>query len=141
MAKDSSEVSGWLGWIGFASFMLMLGGIFSLIAGFVALFKDGFVLSSAANTVWILNYTQWGWIHMIAGFLAMVAAASLLSGHMFGRVIAVLVAMLSAIANMAFIPMYPFWSIMIIVVDVLVIYAVMVHGGDVKEHINQIDTE
>jgi hypothetical protein len=133
MAKNNSEMSGWVGWVGFASFMMLLAGVFALLAGFVALFKDTAVYHSATNTVWVLSYTQWGWAHIILGFLAILAAGSLMAGHMFGRVIAVWVALLSAFANMAFVPVYPVWSIMVIVVDILVIYAVTVHGGELKE--------
>jgi len=133
MAKKNDEMTGWVGWIGFASFMLLLGGAFSFIAGFVALFKDEVVYNAATNTAWVLDYSQWGWIHMLAGALALLAAGSLMSGHMYGRIIAVLVALLSAVANMAFVPIYPFWSIMIIVIDVLVIWAVTVHGGELRD--------
>ena len=132
MARNSNEVTGWVGWVGFASFMLLLAGIFSALAGFVALFKDTVVYHSASNTVWVLSYHQWGWIHLLAGLLAIWASASLMAGHAYGRIFAVLIALLSAFANMAFIPVYPWWSIMIIVVDILIIYAVTVHGSEVK---------
>ncbi len=132
MAKNNKEVTGWVGWIGFASFMLLLGGIFSLIAGFVALFKDTVVYTANAN-VWVLNYDQWGWAHILIGLLAILAASSLASGHMYGRIVAVFVAMLSAVANMAFVPIYPIWSILIITIDILIIWAVIVHGGELKQ--------
>jgi hypothetical protein len=127
-----SEVSGWAGWIGFASFMLLLGGLFSGLAGFVALFKDTVVYNSATNSVWILSYTQWGWVQIIGGILAIAAAASLMVGGLYGRIFAVLIATLSAVANMAFVPIYPFWALSIIVVDILVIYAVTTHGKELK---------
>jgi len=133
MAKKNNEMSGWVGWIGFASFMLLLGGTFSLIAGFVALFKEDVVYHSATNAVWIFDYSQWGWIHMLAGALALLAAGSLMSGQMYGRIVAVLIALLSAVANLAFVPVYPIWSSLIILVDIMVIFAVTVHGGDLRE--------
>src|SRR5574337_1257731 len=131
MAK-SNEPTGWVGWIGFAAFMLLLSGIFSGLAGVVALSKDTIVYHATTNTAWIMSYTQWGWIHIIIGILAVLAAASLMSGGMFGRIFAVLLALVSAFANMAFVPVYPVWSIMVIVIDILVIYAVTVHGSEMK---------
>lgn len=133
MEKDTSVDGSWLGWIGFASFMLLLGGFFSAIAGFAALFKDGVVLSGFGNNIWLMTYVQWGWVHILIGVLAIVAAGSLLAGHMYGRIIAIVVAFLSALVNMAFVPVYPIWSIIVIFIDVMVIYSVMVHGGDLKE--------
>lgn len=134
MAKNDSsyEVSGWVGWIGFASVMLYLAGLFHIIAGIAALVNDKFYVLTP-QALWSFDITQWGWIHIIGGILAIVAAASLMQGHGFGRTIAIVVALLSAVANMAFIPVYPFWSLLIIAVDVLVIYAVIVHGSELKE--------
>src|SRR4051812_45063212 len=105
--KEKDNVSSWVGWIGFAGFMLLLGGTFALLAGFVALFKDTAVYNSATNSVWVLSYTEWGWIHIAAGALTLLAAGSLMAGHMFGRIFAVFIALLSAFANMAFVPVYP----------------------------------
>lgn len=133
MSKKNQEVTGWVGWIGFASFMLILGGMFSAIAGFAALYKETVVYVQPSQTLWVLDYTQWGWVHIIAGLLAMLAAFSLTAGHMYGRIIAVLVALASAVVNFMFIPVYPFWSITVLVIDILVIYAVMAHGKELRE--------
>jgi ABC-type uncharacterized transport system permease subunit len=132
MAKQSNTDSGWMGWIGFAALMLALVGIFHMIAGFAGLFQED-VYGVTANAVWVFDYSQWGWIHIFGGLLAFLAAGSLAQGHMYGRIIAVLVAMASVVANMAFVPIYPVWSIMMATVGVLVIWAVTVHGGELKE--------
>ena len=132
MAKNNNEITGWAGWIGFASIMLYLAGFFHIIAGFAALINDK-VYVATKDALWVLNITQWGWIHIIGGLLAIIAASSLMQGHGFGRTIAVIVALASAVLNMAFIPMYPVWSILIIVIDILVIYAVVAHGKELKD--------
>ena len=56
----------------------------------------------------------------------------MLAGNLAARTVAVLLAGLSAIANMLFIQAYPIWSIIVITVDVLVIYALTVHGREMK---------
>lgn len=129
MAK-SNEPTGWVGWIGFASFMLLLGGIFAIVAGIAALFKDTVVYQGAAT--WVLDYSTWGWAHIILGLFAWGAAGSLAAGNLYGRTFAVIIALLSATANMAFVPIYPVWSILIITIDILIIWAVIVHGKEVK---------
>lgn len=130
MAKQSNN-DGWMGWIGFAAIMLALVGIFHMITGFVALFQQD-VYTVTANNVWVFDYSQWGWIHIIGGLLAFVAAGSLAQGHMYGRIVAVLVAMASVVANMAFIPVYPIWSLLMVFIGVMVIWAVVVHGKELK---------
>jgi len=131
MAKNNNEVTGWTGWIGFASIMLFLIGFFHVIEGVAALFNDKlFVLTP--TTLWVMDITSWGWVQVIGGILAILAAASLLSGNVYGRLVAIIIAVLSALASLAFIPIYPIWSIIIIVIDVLVIYAVVVHADEMK---------
>jgi len=130
--KNNENVSGWVGWIGFASIMLYLAGFFHLIAGLVALFNDK-VYFIGEKSLWVLDYTRWGWIHIVGGFLLLIAASSLASGKGFGRTIAVIAALASAVVNMLFIPVYPIWSVLIMVINVLIIYAVVVHGKELKE--------
>ena len=130
--KTNNEMTGWVGWIGFASLMLYLVGIFHIIAGFAALFNDK-VYAVGPNAFWILDLTQWGWIHTLGGVLAILAASSLLKGGVYGRTVADLVALFSAIVNMAFVPVYPIWSIIMVTISVLVVWAVVVHGSEVKE--------
>jgi hypothetical protein len=59
------------------------------------------------------------------------AGWGLLSGRTWARAIAL--AVLSAIANFLFIPYYPFWSLLIITLDIFVIWAIAAHGGDLRE--------
>lgn len=133
MAKQKDVDSGWTGWIGFASIVLAIVGVFHIIAGFVALFQND-VYAVTNNAVWMFDYSQWGWIHIIGGVLAFLAAGSLAQGHMYGRIVAVLVATGSVIANMLFVPVYPIWSIMMVTIGVLVIWAVTVHGKEMREN-------
>jgi hypothetical protein len=134
MAKKNNDdmMSGWVGWIAYASVMLYLIGFMHLIAGFAALFTDTVYLIGESN-IWALDYTQWGWIHVIGGALAILAAGSLMAGKGYGRTVAVLVAFLSILANMLFIPIYPIWSLIMITVGVLVIYGVVAHGSELKD--------
>lgn len=130
--QNPRDVSGWIGWIYFAGFLMLLSATFQMIAGFAALFKqDVYVVGEKGLLA--LNYTQWGWVHLIIGVVLLLTALSLFNGNWWGRFIGVVLASLSAIANFAFISAYPFWSITIITLDVFIIYALLVHGDEVKE--------
>jgi hypothetical protein len=131
VARKDAEVTGWTGWVGFASLMLYLAGFFHLIAGLAALLNDKVYVLGPEN-LWILDITQWGWAHIIGGAVLVWAANSLSHGHGFGRTVAVIAAIVSAIVNMAFVPIYPIWALLIITLDILVVYAVVVHGGEMK---------
>ena len=127
-----SEQSPWAGWIAFAGIMMVLLGSFHAIQGLVALFKDEYFLVAQSGLVVAADFTTWGWVHLTFGLIVVVAGVSLFTGHMWARIVGVLLAMLSAMANLAFLAAYPLWSAIMIMVDVLVIWAITVHGSEVK---------
>jgi len=126
------ERTGWTGWVVFASTMMILVGCFQLIEGLVAIFDDGFYRVTDSGLVIEVNYTVWGWTHLLIGAVLIAAGAGVFAGNIVARTVAVAVAMLSALLNLLFIAAYPLWSITIIAVDVLVIYALIVHGREMK---------
>jgi hypothetical protein len=129
---ESATGSSWTGWVGFAAVLLGMVGIFQTIAGVTALVNDEFYAVGKNGLVLEVDYSAWGWAHIVIGALLLIAAGSLFAGHMYGRVIGVIVATLSAIANLLFISAYPAWSVLIIAIDVIVIYAIVVHGSERK---------
>jgi hypothetical protein len=131
---NQPDPTGWTGWIVFASFMMFLLGAFQAVQGLVALFDDGFYVTSG-NLVVNVNYNVWGTVHLLLGVLLLLTGAGVLTGNLAARTIGVILAGLSALANLLFIEAYPFWSILIITVDILVIYALTVHGRELKDSI------
>ena len=124
--------SGWVGWIFFGAVMLMLLGGFQIIQALVALFDEGFYLVGENGLVVDVDYNTWGWIHLVIGIVAILAGVGLLAGNLAARIVGVGIAFLSALANLAFISAYPVWSSIMIVLDVIVIFAIVVHGRELK---------
>jgi hypothetical protein len=79
-----------------------------------------------------VDYTAWGWAHLVLGVVAIGAGLGLLVGYMWARVLAVIFAVVSAVVNLAFLNAAPVWSTIIIAFDILVIWAVTVHGSEMK---------
>lgn len=131
-ASSYREPTAWVGWIVFAGTIMVMLGIFHVIQGFVALFNDDYFLVSPSGLVVNVDYTTWGWTQIIAGTIVAVAGACLFTGQMWARVVAVVLAMLSALVNIAFLAAYPVWSLMMIALDVIVILALTVHGSEMK---------
>jgi len=127
-----AEPSGWTGWIGFAGVIMVMLGVLHAIQGFVALFKDEYFLVGKNGLTVNIDYTQWGWTHLILGLIVAFAGSSLWAGKMWARTVAVLLSMLSIVVNIGFLAAYPIWSTIMILLDVLVIWAVMVHGREMK---------
>jgi hypothetical protein len=129
MAATNNTPTGWVGWAYFAAFMMMLLGILQGIAGLAGIFKDTFYVVSQ-NSLLAFNFKTWGWINLILGIVILLAGLELLRGAMWARVVAVILAIFSFVANMGFVDAYPIWSITMMVVDVFIIYALTVHGGE-----------
>ena len=128
---DREASGGAVGFILFAAIMMIMVGCFQAFEGLVALFNDFYV--ATRNYLFQFDATTWGWIHLLLGLLVAFAGWGLLSGRTWARVVAITVAVLSAIANFLWVPYYPFWALTIITLDVFVIWAVAAHGGDLRD--------
>jgi len=137
--RSGPPATGWAGWVVFGGVMLIMVGLFQVIQGLVALFDDGFYLVHPSGLMVHANYNTWGWIHLAIGVIAALTGLGLLAGNMAARVLGVIIAGLSAVANLAFISAYPIWSTIIIALDVLVIFAIIVHGGDLKSDVDRVE--
>ena len=125
-------MTGWVGWVTFAGIMLIMLGIFQAIEGFVAIFDNGYYLVRPNGLVVNADYTAWGWTHLIIGLVAIAVGIGLMTGNMVARIVGIIIAVISAIVNLMFIAAYPVWSTIVIAVDVIVIYAIVAHGRELK---------
>jgi hypothetical protein len=120
-----------VGWALFAAIMLMIAGMFQIIAGIAALIEDDFFVVTE-KWVFELDVTTWGWIHIVLGILLLFVGAGILTGNVAARTVGVIIAGLSAIANFAYLPYYPVWAIIVIAIDIAIIWALTAHGRDVQ---------
>jgi len=121
----------WGGFVVFAGVILVMLGAFQAIEGLVALFKSGYYLVTRNGLLISVDYTTWGWVHLLVGLAAIATGFGLLAGQTWARVTGIVIAALSALVNIAFLAAYPVWATILIAFDVLVIYALTVHGREV----------
>ena len=110
----------------------MSGHAFQAVEELIAVLDDGFYFVHPNGLVVNVDYSTWGWAHIIIGVVAVLAGVGLLAGNMVGRVVGVGIAFMSALVNLALVSAYPVWSIMLIALDVIVIYAINVHGRGLR---------
>jgi hypothetical protein len=131
-ARAEEATGGWaVGFILFAAIMMIMSGVFQAIQGLIGIFENEFYVATR-NYLFQFDATTWGWIHLIGGLIVAFAGWGLLSGRTWARVVGITLAVLSAIANFAFIPYYPFWALAIITLDVFVIWALAAHGRELR---------
>jgi len=126
------EPTGWVGMVIFAGVMLVMLGGFQAMEGIVAIIRDEYYLVTRNGLVIDLDYTAWGWTHLVLGLIAVGAGIGIFAGQMWARVLGIVIAVISALANMAFLAAYPIWATIVIATDVIVIYALAMHGREVK---------
>ena len=131
--RADRETSGTaVGFILFAAIMLIMVGCFQALQGLIAILENEFYVVTR-NYTFQFDATTWGWVHLIFGVVVAFAGWGLFSGRTWARVVAITVAVLSAIVNFLWIPWYPFWALTIITLDVFVIWAVAAHGRDLRD--------
>lgn len=124
--------TGWVGWIWFAALILVLVGTYNLIQGLAAIFEDDVFTTTSAGLL-VLDLTAWGWVHTVVGALQVLVGLAMFSGATWPRVIAIILVMINAVAQLAWLNAHPVWSVMVIVLDVLVLWALVVHGAEARE--------
>ena len=125
-ARGHTEGHGY-GLVLFASILLIVVACFNVIQGIAAI-ANSHVFTANAHYVFA-NLRAWGWITLILGVLQLLAAGGILAGNQLARWFAVALVGLNAIGQMFFIPAYPFWSLTIIAVDVVVLWGLCVYGS------------
>jgi hypothetical protein len=131
-AARNETLGAWVGWIAFAGVVMVMLGAFHAFQGLVALFRDEYYVVGSSGLVVTVDYTTWGWVHLIAGIVVAIAGICVFAGQVWARTVGVLLAICSAVVNIAFLSAYPLWSLLMIALDVIVIFALTVHGSEIR---------
>jgi hypothetical protein len=117
MARIEDRVTGW--WV-FAAILLMVAGVLNVIWGIAAIGDAKFFVANQKYVISTLH--TWGWVTLILGVIELIAAFSLFSGGGFGRWIGIFAAALTAITALLSIPAYPFWSLCVFALSLIILY-------------------
>jgi len=126
-------MTAWVGLVAFGGAMLLLLGMFHLVEGFLALFRDEYFHVPSAQLTVHVDWSVWGWTHIVIGVAMIGAGIGLFTGQTWARVVAVILCMFSAIVSLSFVAADPVWSTLMVALDTFVIWAVIMHGGELKE--------
>jgi hypothetical protein len=121
--SEGQPISGWaVGGLAFAATVMMIIGFFQIITGLVAIIDDEFYVVTR-NYTFDLDASAWGWIHLLVGLLVLGCGFALFARSTWAAVAAIFLAGFSAVVNFFFIPYYPFWSLLVIALDIWVIWS------------------
>ena len=125
--------TGWAGWAAFAGVLLIVAGAIDALKGLTAVLLPSssyFVVSDAG--LLLFDAAGWGWWHLIIGLVLIVIGVFVLRGATWARVTAVIVVAINAISQIGLLGVQPWWSLAMIALDVVIIYALTVHGRELE---------
>jgi hypothetical protein len=127
MSQASTTRNSWAGgFMLFGAVVMVTVGLFQLLQGIVALVNDKFYVVGP-EYVYQFDLTTWGWIHLLIGVILLVVGGFLFTGAGWARWTGIAIAVLSALSNFMWLPYYPFWSLTLIALDIVVIWALAVY--------------
>ena len=123
----------WASWVAFAGIMLMLIGAFSVIAGLAAVTEDGYFTNTfAGDEVFIVNFQVLGVFWILIGVIKAWAGFALIQGREWARMVTILIVFVSAISHLLSLTSQPYLSLLFIVIDLVILYAVTVRWQEAK---------
>jgi hypothetical protein len=130
----------WTGFVVFAGTMLLVIGGVNVFQGFIALFDDEHLVVTPENLI-VVDLTGWGWVLLISGLIMIAAGLGLLAAQTWARITAIVIVIVHAIIQIAWLGAYPVWSLLMIALDTVVLYALTAGWSDVRERIRGLDEE
>jgi hypothetical protein len=131
-AAAPSGSAAWTGWIVFASIMLAVVGLVNIVQGLTALLDETYFIAQGSDGLLIGDFTVWGTVLLIWGAAQVAAGMGLNGGHGWARMLALVIAPISILLQFAFLAAYPLWSLAIIAIDVVIIFALTIYWQDAR---------
>jgi hypothetical protein len=114
------------GWVTFAGTLLLMLGTLNVIEGIAAIGNAHFFVANSHYIMGTLN--AWGWIVLVIGVVELLVGCAVFVKNQFARWVGVFALAVNAIAQLLFMPAYPFWALSIFTLDILAIYGLIAYG-------------
>jgi hypothetical protein len=137
MTDRTGSGTAWLGWVLFAGAMLVMIGAFNVLEGIFALLWDERLVVTPARLV-VVDVTGWGWTLLVSGTIFIVTGFGLLAGLTWARITGIVVVMLHALVQVAWLSAYPVWSLLMIALDVAVLYALTARWSAARDAADRV---
>ena len=130
----TTEVTGWVGWGWFAALLLLITGVFNALYGLLAIIdpESAYFVPMEGSGLAIFDLPGWGWWMLITGIALILVAAALFRGATWARVVAIILVAVNAIEQLFLIPAQPWLALIVLALDMLMIYALAVHGDELR---------
>jgi len=122
----------WTGWIGFAGLLMIVMGVIDFFEGLIAIIRGGYFFGVDQNQIIVFDSKTWGWLTLLFGILILLTGLGLAGGATWARWVSILVVSVSIVHQLGFVgsASYPLWSLAVLIMSILVLFALTVHWGD-----------
>jgi hypothetical protein len=131
MVTNGTKGGAWAGWVIFAGVLLLMIGVFNVIEGLVAIFYDKRVLVTPERLI-AVDLTGWGWTLLIFGLVMVATGIGLLAAQTWARITAIVLVGLHAVVQVAWLGAYPIWSVLMVALDTVLLYALTVRWAQAR---------
>lgn len=129
-----------VGFVVFAGTMLLVIGGVNVFEGLIALFDDERLVVTRENLV-LVDLTGWGWVLLISGLIMIAAGLGLLAAQTWARITAIVIVGVHAIIQIAWLGAYPVWSLLMIALDTVLLYALTAGWSDARARMRGLNQE
>jgi hypothetical protein len=113
-------------WLDFAGVLLILVGFFNIIDGISAISGSSYV----SDHVVFSNLNTWGWFFLIVGIVQILAGGAVMKGAGWAALVGIVTAGVNLLSQLSASHTFAFWAVTIAAIDVLVIYGLVMYGGE-----------
>ncbi len=85
--------------------------------------------SNLEHAIFGHSLTTYGWVYLIVAIILIASAGGVIARSQFSRWIGIIAGAVMAISAIWWMPYYPVWSLLYVLVGVLVVYGLAVYGG------------
>lgn len=124
----------WVGRGWFAAILIVLSGALEVLFGILAILLPASQYFTTREGTTVFFVSLWGWWHLLIGLVLIAAGIALANGRTWARVFAVVAVALNAVSQLLSLPAQPWWSIVVFTLDIVVIYAITVHGRELRAY-------
>jgi hypothetical protein len=124
----------WTGWVAFAAIFMVIIGSLDFFQGLIAVIRDKYYVLTPSQII-VFDLTTWGWIMIIWGAILALAGIALGSGASWARWFTIVAGSANFLVELGFVgnAQYTLWALTVVAMNVLVLYALIVRWGAVKE--------
>ena len=125
-AKSSSVLRVESGVVTFAGVMFFIVGIFNIINGLVAAINPDYFNDSTL----FASVEAWGWVILGTGIVQLLVGIAIVNRRVGGLIVGLILAVWAAILQLAFLAVFPAWSLIVLFILGVIIYALTIHADE-----------